>query len=137
MTTPAPAAHALPPSLDDLEALARAAWDALPRGFRDLAGDVVIRIEESADDETLAAMGLDSPYDLTGLYQGVDLTQRSISDPAPTTPMVFLYRLAILDEWIALGDVPLDELVAHVLVHEIGHHFGLDDDRIDALLDEA
>lgn len=136
MTTPPAPRPALPPSLDDLEALARAAWDDLPAAFRALAGDVVIRIEESADDETLSAMGLESPYDLTGLYQGVDLTRRSISDPTPDTPMVFLYRLAILDEWIALGDVPLDELVAHVLVHEIGHHFGLDDDRIDALLEE-
>lgn len=136
MSTPSLPPAALPPSLDDLEALARAAWDALPEAFRVLAGDVVIRIEDAADEETLAAMGLDSPYDLTGLYQGVDLTRRSISDPAPDTPMVLLYRLAILDEWIALGDVPLEELVAHVLVHEIGHHFGLDDDRIDALLEE-
>lgn len=135
MSSPTPFGS-LPPTLDDLEALARAAWDALPPAFRALAGDVVIRIEDAADEETLTAMGLDSPYDLTGLYQGVDLTQRSVSDPTPSTPMVFLYRLAILDEWIALGDVPLEELVAHVLVHEIGHHFGLDDDRIDALLED-
>jgi len=127
--------HDLPPSLDDLETLARAAWNALPAPFRALAGDVVIRVEDAADEETLAALDLESPYDLTGLYAGVDLTQRSIADPTPSIPMVFLYRLAILDEWIERGDTPLAELVAHVLVHEIGHHFGLDDDRIDALLE--
>jgi predicted Zn-dependent protease with MMP-like domain len=125
----------LPPSLDDIDALAHAAWSALPATFRSLTGDVLIRVQDAAEPEVLAEFGLESPYDLTGLYQGVDLTRRSISDPAPETPIVFLYRLAILDEWIELGDVPLAELVEHVLVHEIGHHFGLDDERIDTLLD--
>lgn len=125
------------PSLDDFDRLARAAWEALPRRFRTLAGDVLIRIEDFPDEETMDALGLEDPWELTGLYQGVDLTQRSIMDPAPQPPVVLLYRRAILDEWIERGDVTLSELVAHVLVHEVGHHFGLTDDQIDALLEEA
>lgn len=124
-----------PPSLDDLDRFAREAWAALPSGFRELAGDVVIRVEDFADDDVLADLGVEDPFELTGLYSGIDLTQRSIMDPAPAQPMVFLYRRAILDEWIDRGDVSLSELVAHVLVHEIGHHFGLSDDHMDRLLD--
>jgi len=127
----------VPPSLDDIERIAREAWAVLPPEFRALAGDVLIRIEDFADDETLADLGMEDPFELTGLYVGVDLTRRSISDPAPTQPMVFLYRRAILDEWIAHGDVPLKDLVAHVLVHEVGHHFGFSDEQMDTLLDEA
>ncbi|MBI1251415.1 MAG: hypothetical protein GC189_08080 [Alphaproteobacteria bacterium] len=127
----------LPPSLDDFERLAHAAWSALPAPFRTLAGDVVIRIEELADEETLRDLEIDDPFDLTGLYVGVDLTRRSIADPAPELAMVFLYRRAILEEWIDRGDEDLGHLVAHVLVHEIGHHFGLSDEAMDALLDAA
>jgi predicted Zn-dependent protease with MMP-like domain len=127
--------HQTPPSLDDLDAMARAAWEALPRGFRELAGDVIFRIEDFADEEILSEMSIEDAFELTGLYQGVDLTQRSITDPAPAAALVFLYRRAILDEWIDRGDVALADLVAHVLVHEIGHHFGLSDEAMDALLD--
>jgi predicted Zn-dependent protease with MMP-like domain len=127
----------VPPSLDDLDRMAREAWAALPSEFRALAGDVVFRIEDFADEETLAELGIDNPFELTGLYSGVDLTQRSIMDPAPQAPIVSLYRRAILDEWIERGDVALADLVAHVLVHEVGHHFGLSDDHMDTLLDEA
>src|SRR5262245_37261255 len=127
----------LPPSLDDFDRLAREAWAALPKPFRAMAGDVIFRIENFADDDVLDEMEIDDPFELTGLYQGVDLTQRSISDPAPATPIVLLYRRAILDEWIKRGDVDLAELVSHVLVHEIGHHFGLSDAQMDKLLDEA
>lgn len=125
------------PTLDDLNRFAREAWAELPREFRDLAGDVLIRVEDFADEQVLAEMGIDDPFELTGLYSGVDLTQRSMMDPAPSQPMVFLYRRAILDEWIERGDVGLRELVSHVLVHEIGHHFGLSDDHMDRLLEEA
>lgn len=127
----------LPPSLDDLERMTREAWAALPPSFRDLAGDVLIRVEDFADEAVLSEMGIDDPFELTGLYSGVDLTQRSIMDPAPAQPIVFLYRRPILDEWIERGDVTLAELVAHVLVHEVGHHFGLSDEHMDGLLDEA
>lgn len=127
----------LPPTLEDFDSMARAAWAALPAAFREMAGDVLIRVEDWASDEVLGEMEIDDPYELTGLYTGIDLTQRSIMDPAPSAPMVFLYRRAILDEWIAHGDVPLAHLVAHVLVHEVGHHFGLSDAQMDALLEEA
>ena len=125
----------LAPSLDDIERLARAAWANVPSSFRDLAGDVIFRIEDFADEQVLADLGMEDPFELTGLYQGVDLTQASMMDPAPPTPMVFLYRRPILDEWIERGDVTLGALVAHVLVHEIGHHFGLSDEDMDAILD--
>jgi predicted Zn-dependent protease with MMP-like domain len=125
------------PSIDDLERLAREAWASLPASFRDRAGDVLIRVEEHASDEVLSDLEIEDPFELTGLYHGVDLTQRSIMDPAPQAPIVFLYRRAILDEWIERGDVALTDLVAHVLVHEIGHHFGLSDEQMDALLEEA
>ncbi len=127
----------LPPSLDDLERMAQRAWAALPAEFRALAGDVIFRIEEFADDQTLAEVGVEDPLELTGLYSGPDLTERSIMDPSPRAPMVMLYRQAILFEWISHGDVPLAELVEHVLVHEIGHHFGLSDDDMDALSEQA
>mgnify|MGYP000900632074 CR=1 FL=1 len=123
------------PSLDDFDTLAREAWDALPESFRKLAGDVLVRIEDFAGDEVLDGLGIEDPFELTGLYQGIDLTERSMMDPAPSARMVFLYRRAILDEWIDRGDVTLAELVAHVLVHEVGHHFGLSDAQMDALLE--
>jgi predicted Zn-dependent protease with MMP-like domain len=125
----------LAPSLDAIGRLAEEAWGQMPSAFRDLAGDVIFRIEDFADDETLADLGMEDPFELTGLYHGVDLTQRSLMDPAPQAPIVFLYRRAILEEWIERGDVSLRDLVAHVLVHEIGHHFGLSDEAMDAILD--
>ena len=101
--------------------------------FRKLTGQLVFRIEDFADEAVLEAMGIEDPFELTGLYQGVDLTHRSLFDPAPQASLVFLYRRPILDEWAERGDVTLGELVNHVLVHEIGHHFGLSDAAIDAL----
>jgi len=127
----------LPPSLDDLERIAREAWEALPRAFRTLAGDVLIRIQDFAEADVLDDLEIEDPFELTGLYVGVDLTQRSIMDPSPQAPMVFLYRRPILDEWIERGEVGLADLVSHVLVHEIGHHFGLSDAQMHAILDAA
>lgn len=118
------------PSLDDLAALAEAAFAGLPEPFRRLAGEVLFRVEDFAPDEVLADLGLEDPFELTGLYQGVDLGRRSVLGPAAHPSMVFLYRRPILDEWAERGDVSLEELVAHVLVHEIGHHFGLSDAQI-------
>ncbi len=125
------------PSLDDIEALARQAWDAMPAAFRQLASGIIFRVEELVDEETLAELEIDDPFELTGLYQGVDLRQQSIADPQPSTPIVFLYRRAILDEWIERGDVSLSDLVAHVVVHEVGHHFGLSDEQMDEILERA
>ncbi|MCR5878372.1 metallopeptidase family protein [Phenylobacterium sp. J367] len=121
------------PSLDDLAALAEQAFAALPEGFRRMTGDVVFQVHDFADAETLAALEIEDAFELTGLYHGVDLAHRSVFDPNPHPSMVFLYRRPILDEWADNGEVTLEELVSHVLVHEIGHHFGLSDDDIDAI----
>jgi predicted Zn-dependent protease with MMP-like domain len=115
-----------PPSLADLEALAERALAGLPRQFTDLLGPVVIRVDEFPDAETEAAMRLDSPFDLLGLYRGVALPLKSVSDPRPDIDMIFLYRRPILDYWCESGD-DLFEIVRHVLIHEIGHHFGFSD----------
>lgn len=121
------------PSLDDLAALAEDAFAALPEGFRRMTGDVVFRVDDFATDEVLDELGIEDPFDLTGLYSGVHIGHRSVFDPSPGPSRIFLYRRAILDEWAARGDVSLGDLVSHVLVHEIGHHFGLSDDDIHAI----
>jgi len=123
----------LAPSLDDLAALAEAAFAALPEGFRRMTGDVIFRVDDFASAEVLAELGIEDAFELTGLYQGVDIGRRSTFDPSPQPSMIFLYRRPILDEWVDRGDVTLEELVTHVLVHEIGHHFGLSDDDIDGI----
>lgn len=130
-------APSLAPSLDDFAALAKAAFDALPDEFRHLTGDVVFRIDDFATDEVLDSLGIEDPFELTGLYQGVDLSRRSVLDVGAQPSMVFLYRRPILDEWCERGDVTLGALIEHVLVHEIGHHFGLSDDDIHRIEDEA
>jgi len=121
------------PSLDDFTALAQQAFASLPDDFRKLAGDVVFQITDFADEETLAHFGMQDPFELSGLYSGVALTQRSVFDPGGLPSMVNLYRRPILDEWAERGDLSLLDLVTHVLVHEIGHHFGLSDDDIHAI----
>ena len=121
------------PGLDDIAAIAEAAFAALPAAVRAMTGEVLFRVEDFPGDEVLAELGLDDPFELTGLYQGVDIARRSVLDPAAAPSMVFLYRRPILDEWAERGDVGLTELVAHVLVHEIGHHLGLSDAQIAAI----
>ena len=132
MSEPAPDwSGALPPTLEDFAALAEAALKALPQPFRGFIGEVQMRVLDFAEDEVLDDLGIEDPFQLTGLYQGPDLRNRTVFDPAPAPSMVFLYRRPILDEWCEHADVPLGELIAHVLIHEIGHHFGLSDDDID------
>lgn len=132
-----PGPDLLAPSEADFLDIAEAAFAGLPEGFRQLCGNVVIQIADFADADTLKALEMDNPYELTGLYHGVDLTEKSVMDPSAMPDHVFLYRLPILLEWCERGDVTLGELIAHVLVHEIGHHFGLSDDDMHAIEDEA
>ena len=122
----------LPPSADDLERLARAAIARLPAGFRAHVGDVVLRVEEFAEDAVLAELGIEDPFDLTGLYSGRPMGEKSWADVAPLPDAVHLYRQPLLAEWIET-DVALDALINHVVVHEIGHHFGLSDADMHAL----
>src|SRR5262245_49821433 len=114
------------PSIAEFEELAAGAWQRLPSEFRALCAGVVIRVEDFATDEVLSALHIDSPFDLMGLYQGVSLDRKSVMDVAQVPDMVFLYRRALLDYW-SESDETLGQLVTHVLVHEIGHHFGLSD----------
>ena len=123
------------PSLDDFAQIAEAAYAELPEAFRKLAGEIQFRVLDFADQETLDSMGIEDAFELTGLYHGVDLTQRSVLDASPQATMVFLYRRPILDEWAENGNVTLGELISHVLVHEIGHHFGLSDEAMHAIED--
>lgn len=121
------------PSLDDFAALARRAFADLPSAFRKAAGEVVIRVDDFPDEETLDQFGMEDPFELTGLYSGVDIGQRDTLGPAAEPSRIFLYRRPILDEWCERGDLGLGEMIAHVLIHEIGHHLGLSDDDIDAI----
>ena len=120
------------PSLADMEALAAAAWRRLPRQFRDLCDNVVIRVEDFPTDEVLQEMDLEGPFDLLGLFQGVSIDRRSVMDPAGLPNMVYLYRRPILDYWAEHNET-LGHLVTHVLVHEIGHHFGFSDDDMERI----
>ena len=121
-----------PPSADEIEALARSSLEALPAPFATHLADVVLLVEDFADDETLQAMGIEEPFDLTGIYEGVPLTERSVEHSGTLPDRIRLFRRPILDEW-ASGDDTLEHLVAHVLIHEVGHHFGLSDEAMHAL----
>lgn len=120
------------PSLAEFELLAAAAWERLPGEFRELCRDLVIRIDDFANDEVLDDLGIEDPFDLMGLYSGVSLDKKSVSDLPREPDMVFLYRRAILDYW-SEGEETLGDLVTHVLVHEIGHHFGLSDEDMEEI----
>jgi predicted Zn-dependent protease with MMP-like domain len=121
------------PSLDDLADIAERAFAGLPEGFRTLAGEVVFRVDDFPPDEVLDELGIEDPFGLTGLYSGVSLAERSVLGGSVEPSRVFLYRRPILDEWAEHGEVSLEELVTHVLVHEIGHHFGLSDAQIETI----
>lgn len=130
-------AGGLAPSLDDLAEMAERAFAALPERFRQLAGEVVFRVDDFPSDEVLDELGITDAFELTGLYSGVSLADRSGFGAEPQPSRVFLYRRPILDEWADRGDVTLEELLTHVLVHEIGHHFGLSDPDIERIEAEA
>lgn len=121
----------IPPSLDDIEAIAREAFDILPDTFRALTTDIVFRIDDFPDPETVIEMGLQSPFDLMGLYSGVPLGETN-AGAAPVVNTIFLYRRPLLDYWCETEE-NLSHLVRHVLIHEIGHHFGLSDEDMERL----
>ena len=125
-----------PPSLADIEALAKQAFESIPNILRLQCGEVPIRIQDFPVDETVAEMGLESPFELLGLYQGVSLGGRGANAVSEDVDMVFLYRRPILDYWSETEE-RLEDLVRHVLIHEIGHHFGLSDEDMEALEEAA
>ena len=124
------------PDSEAIEALARAAMARLPDMFRAHLDDVVLRVDDFADDETLTALGIENPFDLSGLYRGRPVGEKSVAESGALPDMIFLYRRALLDEWVETGET-LEALVTHVLVHEVGHHFGLSDADMHALEEAA
>jgi predicted Zn-dependent protease with MMP-like domain len=120
------------PSLAEMETMARAVFERLPRAFRDLCEGVIIRVDDFPTEEVLDEMEAESEFDLLGLFQGVGLPFRSNDDIARLPNMVWLYRRPILDYW-AEHDEALGDIVRHVLIHEIGHHFGLSDDDMEGI----
>jgi predicted Zn-dependent protease with MMP-like domain len=124
------------PGLAELDVIADAAYRRLPARFRDLCTELVIRIEDFPTDEVLDSLGIESAFDLLGLYHGVDLARQSVMDVATLPEMVFLYRRPILDYW-AEHEETLGRIVTHVLIHEIGHHFGLSDADMERIEAEA
>lgn len=120
------------PDLSAIEALALDAVEALPARWH-AARAVIVVVEEFPPDDLLAELEMTDPYELTGVYEGVPLTQKSIMDQPMGPDMIRLFRRPILDEWVDRGNVTLRELVTHVMVHELAHHFGWSDDDIAAI----
>lgn len=120
----------LPPTLEEIETIAHDTVEALPEAFRGPARGVAIRVEDFPSDDMLASLDIDSPFDLTGLYEGIPLTEKSVFDQPGGPDVIWLFRRPILDEWADRGDVEIGALVAHVMVHELAHHFGWSDDDI-------
>ena len=121
-----------PPSAEEIERIAEEALAAVPAPFLKQLKNVAIRVEDFADEETLREMEIDNPYDLTGLYHGVPLIHQSVGDARAMPEMIYLYRQPILAEWCET-DEDLTRLVRHVLIHEIGHHFGYSDEDLEAI----
>jgi len=120
------------PSLDEIEKLAVDAFASLPEEFRSLTGDVVFMVQEFPDKDVIGEMELETEFDILGLFSGADLADREGGSNAPHPTMIFLYRRPILDYWAEHAE-PLGHIVRHVLIHEIGHHFGLSDEDMDAI----
>ena len=125
-----------PPSLEDLEAIAKAAYAGIPRELTRHVDNVVIRVVDFPDEETMDEMGSETEFDLLGLYRGVDLSRKSTFAVVTNIDMIFLYRRPLLDYWCETGE-DLTHLVRHVLIHEIGHHFGLSDDDMERIEAQA
>lgn len=125
-----------PPDAEAFFIMAEAAFASLPAPIKSLSHDIVIVVEDIADTALLRAMNIENGFELTGLYEGIPLTERSIDHSATIPDRVILYRLPILMEWIESGE-PLNWLIRHIVIHEIGHHFGFSDEDMHALEDEA
>ena len=128
--------YTAPPSLEDMEAMAAEAFASIPAELRQNVANVVIQIADFPDDETSGEMDLETPFDLLGLYRGVDLARKSVGDVAQDMDMVYLYRRPILDYWCETGE-DLKHVIRHVLIHEIGHHFGLSDEDMERIEEAA
>ena len=123
-------ASTIAPDLALIEQLAHEAVMNLPEPFRKAATMVLLRVEDFPPDDILDAMNIADPFELTGLYEGIPLTEKSVSDQPAGPDVIWLFRRPILDEWLERGDVSLGELVTHVTIHEFAHHFGWSDDDI-------
>lgn len=121
------------PTLGDITAMAHAARESLPPEFARAATEVAIRVEDFADPSTLSDLQIEDAFDLTGLYNGIPLTERSVMDQPDRPDTIWLFRRPILDEWAERGSEPLGRLVAHVYIHELAHHFGWSDEDIAAI----
>ncbi len=122
------------PTTEDIDTLARETFERLPKKFRERCGEIVFRVEDFPDDDVVEEMELETQYDILGPFQGVGITEQQESDPQREPNIVFLYRRPILDEW-SDSEITLGDIVTHVLIHEIGHHFGFSDadmERIEA-----
>ncbi|MCT8972271.1 metallopeptidase family protein [Microbaculum marinisediminis] len=124
------------PTLDDVQRMAADAFANLPGALRQLCGDIVIQVAEFPEDEVLDDMGLETAYDLLGLFQGTGLAHRGLPYTGEMPNMIWLYRRPLIDYW-AESEETLGHLVTHVLIHEIGHHFGLSDDDMEAIEAQA
>lgn len=124
--------HGPPPSLTDIEAIALEVRDSLPEPFRHFAAAIVLRVEDFPDAEIEREMELDSPFDLLGLYQGTSVDQKSVTATPEHIDMIFLYRRPLLDYWCETAE-DLAHVVRHVMIHEIGHHFGFSDDDMERI----
>ena len=126
----------IPPSADEIEAIARAALAGLPPPFADHLRDIILQVDELAEQDLLAELGIDHPLDLTGVYEGIPIGGKSVDSPSQIPDRIRLFRRAILDEWVEEGE-ELEHLVRHILIHEAGHHFGLSDEAMHALEEQV
>ena len=124
--------YASAPTLRDIEAIASAAFATIPRELAQHVADVDFHVVDFPDGETMEALSLESPFDLLGLYQGVSLDQKSVADTPADIDRIYLYRRPLLDYWCDTGE-DLYHVIRHVLIHEIGHHFGFSDDDMEAI----
>jgi len=124
-----------PPSADEIEAIARDAMNRLPEPFASHLRHVVLQVQDYAEDSLLAELGIEHPLDLTGVYEGLPINLRSVESSGTLPDRIRLFRQAILAEWAEEGE-QLEHLVRHILIHEVGHHFGLSDADMHALEDQ-